>query len=178
MSRRDSGFTLVEVLLALALGSLVVLIAQRVFAGVTDGSRRLSEAQERVDRQANARRLLVALVGSLDIGTPQSTGFNGRPDQVTFSTWTVSADGWPLRRRATVRLDGRAVVAEGLSPAAIVLADSVARLDIDYLLDFGADAAWVRSWQSPVSAPLAFRMRIARAMGVVDTLLLIAGSRG
>jgi len=178
MPRRDRGFTLIEVLLALALGGLVVLTAQRVFAGVTDGARRLSEAQEALDRRANARRLLVALVGSLDIGTPQSGGFDGRPDQVTFSTWAASAEGWPQRRTVTFRLEARAVVAEGLGPVAIVVADTVPRLDIDYLLDYGADAVWVRSWQSPVSAPVALRLRIARDTGVVDTLLLVAGLRG
>jgi len=172
------GFTLVEVMLALALGGLVVLMAQRIFAGVTDGARRLSEAQEALDRQANARRLLVGLVGALDIGTSQSAGFDGRPNQVTFSTWTVSREGWPARQRVTLRLVSRALVAEGLDAAAIVLADSVAALDIDYLLDYGADATWVRNWQSPVSAPLVLRMRIARAESVVDTLLLVAGPRG
>src|SRR5437867_11053473 len=93
------GFTLVELLLALALGGLVVLMAQRVSAGVTDGARRLSETQEALDRRANARRLLVALVGSLDIGMSQSAGFDGRPNQVTFSTWAVTPEGWPVRQR-------------------------------------------------------------------------------
>ncbi len=172
------GFTLVEVLLALALGGLVVLMAQRVFAGVSDGAHRLSQAQEALDRQANARRLLVGLVGSLDIGTSQSAGFDGRPNQVTFSTWVVSPEGWPVRRRVSLRLASGALVAEGLDAAAIVLADSVAALDVDYLLDYGAEATWVRNWQSPVSAPLVLRMRIARAESVVDTLLLVAGPRG
>jgi prepilin-type N-terminal cleavage/methylation domain-containing protein len=178
MLRRDSGFTLLEVLLALALGGLVVLMAHRVFAGVTDGAHHLSQEQEALDRETNARRLLVALVGSLDIGAPQAAGFDGRPDQVTFSTWAVTGHGWSTRQRLTLRLAGRALVAEGLGPDAIVLADSVATLAIDYLLDHGADAVWVRKWQSPVSAPLALRMRIARVKGVVDTLLLVAGSRG
>jgi prepilin-type N-terminal cleavage/methylation domain-containing protein len=172
-----AGFTLIEVLLALTLGSLVMLMAHRVFAGVTDGARRLSQTQEALDREANARRLLTAIVGSLDIGTPQSAGFDGRAQQVTFSTWAVSPDGWLVQRRVTLRMASRALVAEGLDPATLVLADSVAALDVDYLLDYGAEATWVRNWQSPVSAPLVLRMRIARARGV-DTLLLVAGPRG
>jgi prepilin-type N-terminal cleavage/methylation domain-containing protein len=172
------GFTLVEVLLALTLGSLTMLMAHRVFSGVTDGARRLSQAQEALDREANARRLLTAIVGSLDIGAPQSAGFDGRAQQVTFSTWAVSPEGWPVRQRVSLRLASRALVAEGLGPAAVVLADSVAALDVDYLLDYGAEATWVRNWQSPVSAPLVLRIRIARAASVVDTLLLVAGPRG
>jgi hypothetical protein len=166
------------VLLALTLSGLVVLMAQRVFAGVTDGARRLSEAQEALDRRANVGRLLVALVGSLDIGTSQSAGFDGRPDHVTFSTWALDGHGWPEQRRVTLRLVNAALVAEGLGSGSIALADTVAALDFDYLLEYGTDAVWVRTWQSPVSAPLAIRMRVARAQGVVDTLLLIAGPRG
>ena len=63
-----------------------------------------------------------------------------------------------------------------------MLADSVRDVQFDYLLDPGENATWVREWISPVSAPLAIRVRITKGVGSgmwgVDTLLLIVGPRG
>jgi len=180
----SAGFTLIEVLVALTLSALVVLLAHRVFAAVTDGARRLGEARAALDRQANARRLLTALVGDLDIGLPGSSGFDGKPTGVAFSTWIEDSNGWLERRRIGLGVDGGALTVTGLAAGRLVLTDSVSQLDVDYLLDYGADAPWVRTWQSPVSAPLAIRMRLSRTrcptLGVacVDTLLFIIGSRG
>ena len=63
--------------------------------------------------------------------------------------------------------------------------DSVAELALDYLLEPGAESRWVREWVSPVSAPLAVRMRIEKAgcgtrdaRCVVDTLLFLIKERG
>jgi len=179
-----AGFTLLEVLVALALGSLVVLLAHRIFTGVTDGSARLAEARAALDREANARRLLVAIVGSIDIGRPGTGDFGGKPHGATFSTWYQSPAGWLEPRRVTLTLGGDAVFLHGLAEEPIRLADSVATLDLDYLLDYGAGEAWVRTWSSTVSAPVAVRLRVrytghgTRDTGHVDTLLLIVGTRG
>ena len=62
------GFTLIEVMVALALSALVVLLAHRMLTGVADGATRLTEARRALDREANARRWLVAAFGSLDAG--------------------------------------------------------------------------------------------------------------
>ena len=66
----------------------------------------------------------------------------------------------------------------------ILLADSVTDVAFDYLLEPGEEAKWMREWISPVSAPLAVRIRIQRGTGkgeagmVVDTLLLLIKERG
>src|SRR5438105_2612900 len=105
------GFTLVELMVALAIAGLVVLTAHRLFAAAGDAGR-------------------------------------------TF----------PGER--------------------IALADSIASLDFDYLLEPGAESRWVRVWVSPVSAPLAVRMRVERpgkgegGRVVTDTLLFLIKERG
>ena len=183
------GFTLIEVLLALTLGALVVLAAHRVFAGVADGAIRLREARISLDREANARRWLNAAFASMEIGT-EGGGFTGRPDQVQFSSWLLNQRGWYSLRRVTLaRLEDR-LVAEVPPDEAIVLDDSVSDFELDYLLDVQSDVAgdstagapgerarFVREWISPVSAPVAIRLRISRAAGV-DTLFLVVGPRG
>ena len=63
--------------------------------------------------------------------------------------------------------------------------DSVADLALDYLLEPGAESRWVREWVSPVSAPVAVRIRMTRTRNgkrdrgnVVDTLLFLIKERG
>lgn len=175
------GFTLIELLLSLTLGSLVVLLAHRVFAGVVDGAARVEAARAALDREANARRFLHEAFGSLDVGTERAGGFTGRPERVEFATWRRTAEGWLSRERMTLAArDGR-LVASGRY-GEIVFGDSVVRVAFDYLLEAGATEAWVREWVSPVSAPVAVRMRITRDgkrdTGNVDTLLFIVGPRG
>jgi prepilin-type N-terminal cleavage/methylation domain-containing protein len=172
---RPRGFTLIEVMIALTLSALVVLVAHRIFTGVVDGATRLRDARTALDREANARRLLTEAFGSLDIGTEGAGGFAGRPERVEFTTWQRVATGWLERRRVTLGAEGGVLVAR--SDRSIALRDSVSRVEFDYLLEPGANAAWVREWISPVSAPVAVRVRITR-IAVVDTLLFIVGPRG
>ena len=187
------GFTLVELMVALAIAGLVVLTAHRLFAAAGDAGRTLRAAREALDRQANARRWLAATFLSLDVGSDSAGSFEGRPDHVVLSAWELMPNGWFERRRVSLGKAGQHLVARALPGEPITLADSIASLDFDYLLEPGAESRWVREWVSPVSAPLAVRMRVGRAgcpkglpdapgMGDarcgVDTLLFLIKERG
>jgi prepilin-type N-terminal cleavage/methylation domain-containing protein len=185
---RGKGFTLIEVIVALAIGGIVVLLAHQLFIGVSDGVQRLAAARIGLDREANSRRLLAALAGSVEVGPPGAGGFEGEPERMTFSTWFIDVDGWPEPRRVAVEHRDSALVATGLTEHPLQLRDSVMTVAFDYLLDHGTSAAWVHAWQSPTSAPLAIRVRVTR-LGMrrgadpprqlsVDTLLLLVGPRG
>ena len=175
---RNAGFTLIEVMVALAIGGLVVLTAERLFAGAGDGARLLTESRERLDRDANARRWLEATFLSLAVGDSGSIGFTGDRDRVRFTAWQLTAGGWFEPRQIDLTIsDGR--LEAGISPGeSIILAESVTDLSFDYLLDPGADTRWVQQWVSPVSAPLAVRVRLGRVRGAADTLLLLIKERG
>jgi len=174
---RERGFTLIEVMLALSLGALVVLAAHRIFTGVVDGVERMDAARADLDRAMNARRWLTATVGSLAVGDQDG------PDQVAFGSWQLTLEGWLTRRRVALGAANGRFVAVAPQGDPLVLADSVRDVQFDYLLDPGENATWVREWISPVSAPLAIRVRVTRGCGrgergCVDTLLLIVGPRG
>lgn len=181
--RACRGFTLLEVLVALALGGVVILLAHRLFVGVVDGTRQLAAARMALDREANARRWLVEALGSLDVGPGDRGGpFAGRVDRLEFGTWLLVADGWHARQRVELGRDDDAFVAL-IEGERLVLAERVTALAFDYLLEPGADTKWVREWLSPASAPVAVRIRIAIAAAEgqaerVDTLLLHIGPRG
>jgi prepilin-type N-terminal cleavage/methylation domain-containing protein len=189
VSHGPSGFTLIEVMVALALSALVVLLAHRMFTGVADGATRLTEARRVLDREANARRWLVAAFGSLDAGQVDGS-FDGSPERVEFASWQLTPRGWFSRRRITLTRNSTHLVALEAPGDTLVLSDSVSDLQLDYLLDVASDgqndsppgapgerARFVRDWISPASAPIAIRLRISRNEKV-DTLFVIVGPRG
>ena len=173
------GFTLIEVMVAMLVTSLVALTANRICAAALDGGARVRTAQRELDRRGNAYLLLRDAFLSLDIGAEGSDGFLGRAGELRFSAWLPVADGWNERRTVDlVGAEGRWLLRGALHARPVVLADSVADVRFDYLLEPGLDARWVQEWESPVSAPLAVRIRLGRAGGAVDTLLYLIKARG
>ena len=159
----------------MAIAALVILAAHRIFTGVADGARAVVAARESLDRSVNARRWLKATFLSLE------PPFEGRANRASFTSWQLVPGGW-FEQRPTqlVQDDSRFLGAIGAEP--LQLADGVTDVTFDYLLSPGADTKWVREWISPVSAPVAVRLRIAgcgrRDAGCVDTLLFLVKERG
>jgi len=167
------GFTLVEVLIALVIGSLVVLLAQQLFAAASDGTRRLMAAQVRLEAERLPARWLESAFLSLEAGG-KAGSFEGHPHTVSFTAWLTQPGGWMEPRAVLIRLSDSSLRADtGDGP--IGLQPGVRNVDFDYLLEPGAESRWVRDWVSPVSAPLAVRIRLTRDSGVDTTVLLIKG---
>ena len=173
------GFTLIEVMVALMLAAVVVLLAHQVFTGVVDGVDRLDAARAALDRSANARRWLTEAFGSLQTGVDSAGSFEGNPDHVSFSTWQRAPEGGLVRERVVLDVAGSSLIVQS-APGPLHLADSVRAVGFDYLLEPGANTTWAREWISPVSAPLAVRLRITYLGSPerVDTLLFLIGGRG
>jgi len=161
-------------MIAVVISALVILAAHRVFTGVADGAKAVAASREGLDRDANARRWLKATFLSLE------PPFEGRADHASFTSWQLSSGGWFEQKPTTLSRDGSRFV--GTSGGASLLADGVGDLAFDYLLEPGADSKWVREWISPVSAPLAVRIRVTgcgkRETGCVDTLVFLIKERG
>ncbi|HXG96333.1 MAG TPA: type II secretion system protein [Gemmatimonadales bacterium] len=172
---RRRGFTLIELVVALAISGLVVLLGARTLVGVADSAEQLAATRTTLDRNMNARRWLIEAFGSLDVGT-SGGGFTGRADRVEFAASQRVSQGWLETRPITVSREGDSLVAN-VGPQRLTIARAVRSLDCDYLLEPGASTIWVREWISAVSAPLAVRLRIGYAEHA-DTLLLFVGPRG
>jgi prepilin-type N-terminal cleavage/methylation domain-containing protein len=177
---RRAGFTLLEVLVAVVLTGTVALLAHQLFAAAVDGSRRVEQARRRLDREGNARAFLRDALLALEVGADSAGSFEGEPRRLRFSARLPTSHGWDERRTVDLSLaGGRWTAALGEEPGTrLVLADSVRSVELDYLLEPGADVHWVMDWHSPVSAPLAVRVRLTRAGGACDTMLYLVKPRG
>jgi prepilin-type N-terminal cleavage/methylation domain-containing protein len=173
--RRREGFTLIEVIVAVAVAGIVVLAAHRIFTGVADGAKAVTVARQSLDRSVNARRWLKATLLSLD------PPFEGRVNRASFTSWQLVPGGW-FEQQSTQLLLQNGDFLGTAGGETLHLADGGTDVAFDYLLDPGADTKWVREWISPVSAPLAVRLRIAgcgrQDAGCVDTLLFLVKARG
>lgn len=185
MRHNAAGFTLIEVMVALLLGAMVVLGAHAVFAGVTGALAHVDATRAALERRANARTWLREAIANLQVGTDSAGDFRGHPASLTAPTWVRVPTGGFHRERVTLELEGGRFIAALGDGTTLTLADSIRAVAFDYLLEPGATATWAREWLSPVSAPLAVRIRITYRTSTAtvgtaptDTLLFLVGARG
>jgi prepilin-type N-terminal cleavage/methylation domain-containing protein len=175
MSRR-AGFTLIELLVAIAVTGVVLLLARALFGAVEAGALRTRNTYAEIESEATSISWMKEAFRSVEIGRPDDGAFDGSGNAVAFTGYLRTPAGWPERRRIALQVaSGRLLMTAG--PDARVLRESVERMYLDYLLEPGADVRWVNEWHSPVSAPLAVRLRL-QLESSVDTMLFIIGTRG
>jgi prepilin-type N-terminal cleavage/methylation domain-containing protein len=176
------GFTLVELMVALVVTALVTLLAHGAFAVAIDGARELRRVRIAEDRTRNAERWLAAAFLSLEVGQQGASSFEGQRDRIHFTSWLVTSSGWMERADVRLGLSGSALIARVGDAAPVVLADSAKAVAFDYLLEPGAESRWAAEWVSPVSAPIAVRVRLEGTgpAGAIraDTVLYLVKSRG
>jgi prepilin-type N-terminal cleavage/methylation domain-containing protein len=175
--KSQQGFTLIELMVALVITALVALLAGGTFSAAMSGARRIRNERVAADREANARRWLAGAFLSLEVGQPGSRPFEGHPGHVSFTSWLPVPQGWMERADVALALAGGSLVGTYGDAEPVVLADSVRSLSLDYLLEPGAESRWASEWVSPVSAPLAVRLRIEHA-SATDTILCLIKARG
>jgi prepilin-type N-terminal cleavage/methylation domain-containing protein len=167
MIRRDSGFTLLELLVALALSALVSLVLLHGIRLAATGLDRHTRAAERLDARQSLDELLRRTLGSA-AAIPRSAGgeFIGRPNAVEFLA--LAEDGGPGLYRVNLGVErGKLVLRRALAAsegdpraAAGVVVGNLRDFHLAY---FGADAttaapAWHDSWEQLAILPLLVRV--------------------
>ena len=185
-----AGFTLLEVVVALAITGMVLLGARLVFGQLADGAERVAEEAAALDREANAMRYLRELVGSAEVQPAAEDGsgeraFVGEAGGVRFWTWCEVSAGWQERCQATLGLLADDSGGAGRAGDAAVLAVRVGggdvltlrrglrRARLAYLSDAALGGRWMRNWESTVSLPLAIGV-----LSADDTVIVRIGERG
>lgn len=172
---RRSGFSLLEVILALTTGALVLgVLGELIGAGVV-ADRRIRGARAALDSAAVARSWLRMAFRNAEAGQPGNVRFEGHTDGVKFSTRVPVPSGWHVSDVATIRLQGSTLVLQSGALGALPLVGRVRALHIDYLGRLGADSPWLPAYDSPVTPALAVRLRLDRE-GWIDTLLFRTGA--
>ena len=173
---RLRGFTLVEVVVALAISALVILAARMLLENLGSGAERIERATRDADQDANGERLLRALVGQIEVGARRET-FGGDEQSAQFTSWCRSPRGWLERCRITLSIemaDGAPALTTTLPENdRVVLYRARHTLRLRYLVDPSAGGTWFVKWGDGLLVP--------RAIGVVadsDTLIIRIGERG
>ncbi len=176
------GFTLLELLVALALSGLILLGARLMLEGVADDAGRIAAAARAADREANAERALRQLFARLDLGGSPDAGFGGDERTMRFSTWCSVPAGWLERCRVTLGVEtaeggpsggSLQLVARFSNGEVLVLRPALRAATLRYLNDAAGGYSWFRGWGDGITAPA--------AVGIIadgDTLIVRIGERG
>jgi prepilin-type N-terminal cleavage/methylation domain-containing protein len=179
MSSRLAGFTLIEIVVALVVGGMAVAVAAALLLGLGDRADAIKTAAARVDRDANAERLLRSLLGNLDLGGDGPLVLGGDETSVSFRSWCASAGGWLDRCGARLFIERRregSVVRVEVRAAAdtsvVDLWDAPAGARLRYLVDPANGGRWADAWR---------QIAVPRGIAVIvdaDTLLIPVWGRG
>ena len=163
------GFTLIEVMVALALSSVAVLIAAQTFGGVSDGLERMLASARDHDEEARARAWLWQAFG----GARASTGdgrFVGTTDSVSFRSSLWVPTGWTEEERVTVATrDGTLALRHGARTIGLFEALDEARFAY---LPHSDSIAWLEHWESLAGPPVAVRLEVRRGDTVSEMYFL------
>lgn len=171
MRRRDSGFTLIELVVALALAGLVSLLLLQGLRLTVSGTARLSLHADRLDDRTSVALLLRRALETAASGYGIARGgFTGTPDRLSFVT--LAEDGGAGFYRVELALAGSGprqelVLTRRLAgPFGVklrqrsVLARHVGAFQLAYFGATEPSAAprWHRRWQNLGDPPLLVRI--------------------
>src|SRR4051794_32365138 len=101
------GFTLIEVMIALALSGMVLLGGSMLLVQTTDTRDRIAQQALEGDETYNGARLLRALVRNAQTTTDSTERFTGDARAASFVTECQTPGGWLERCRVQLLIDQR-----------------------------------------------------------------------
>ncbi|MCG8469649.1 MAG: prepilin-type N-terminal cleavage/methylation domain-containing protein [Gemmatimonadetes bacterium] len=174
------GFTLLETVVALAVGGIVVAGSAALVSAVADAEARVREVARAEVRVANAERILVELAAGLIPTSDAEPPLVGSPQELRFDTACIESGGWSrpctvtwsIAERGTAEPVSSTLLVErgpswmGGASTRVELALGWAPVAFSFLVSANGGGSWSSSWTSIVP-PLAIGIHGAR-----DTLLL------
>jgi prepilin-type N-terminal cleavage/methylation domain-containing protein len=177
MTRRDSrgGFTLVELLAALAVSGLALLGGILLLDQLTDSTTRITRRGLAVAREANGLRVLRQLLLDAQVSADSSDRFRGDARATDFSSMCQHPGGWRERCRASLSIDRRAdsSVAIAMLPRGefLELARWPGEATLRYFDVLARDSMWTDRWAPSITMPAAIGIVVG-----TDTLVYPLGA--
>lgn len=156
MMRR--GFTLLEVVIALAIGGMVLLIARGVSDRLTVASSRVGALMRGAEFRVRGQWLLRSYLHQTDVSEERQLLFSGEPKKVSFVTRCIQPAGWSAECQATLTLapGDSVVLLQASAGGHTVVIDSLpAGARFLFLTDAASGGAWVGRWAGAAAAPMA-----------------------
>ena len=177
--RERAGFTLIEVVVGLAVGGIVMLIGFGALGAVQDRADHVASSGDRAVEGAAARAAIIDWLSSAQLQSSElSIGFAGSDaremglpaDEITFPTRAETPRRAPITGvRLFIDLDPltreRGLVAEftgmlGETPSPMELAPEATSLFIRYLPVSDTEIAWQESWTAQGELPRAIEITL------------------
>lgn len=162
MHRANSraGFTLIEVMVALAVGAVVVLAANQLFAAVLDGSVRVARTIRETDRIWSREDLLRQLFAAAEASQDSTPAFAGFADSLRFRTSCPDSRGWLASCEAAFLLQRSAdsTTMQLNLPNRSVSWTMPGHARFRFLRDAAAGGVWLSRWGRALTPPLGVQL--------------------
>ena len=176
MHGQRSGFTIIELLVALTIGALVMIGVRILVDGIYISAAVDARMSRSYERDANGERLLRRLAASAETGTMIGGTFGGDSMTVHFVSWCDEPGGWERRCRVTLGVDllrsGPTLRARLSTGEHLALSHAARRMSLLYLSAVEGGGTWTRQWGDGPNIPI--------ALGVTrdtDTLIIKLGEQ-
>lgn len=169
-----SGFTLLELMMVLALVGLVLATSRMLFSQVLSTNAAIAAEATNADARAAGARTLRSLLRNADVTADSAGRFSGDGHVAKFTTRCPTNGGWLEPCRVTLTLtplgDSSTIVAQLPSGEAVPLLTMYGVGELRYLDRAARDTTWLVTWGTSIVLPTAVAIVIGR-----DTLMLPAG---
>ena len=158
MHRERVGFTLVEVLVALAIGAVVLVSARTLLDGLASHARTTVRAMHDADAESNGERLARQVAGNLILAPDPTPSFIGTEAESIFDAWCPAARGGLERCRVRLALSSNVKepgIALSLSTGSTLTLLHGMNARLRYLSDAADGVRWEEVWRQPQTPPLA-----------------------
>jgi prepilin-type N-terminal cleavage/methylation domain-containing protein len=167
-----AGFTLIEVVVALAVSGMAVAAAAALLDSLGTRAKAIERAAADVDSNANAERLLRQLVANITGSRDSNPSFEGDAEAAHFRSWCETPQGWLDNCSAQLRFERHR---DGTTLRLLLVGADSDAIDLDrvfengrlrYLVNAESQGTWTDRWTRP---------GLPEAVAVIldaDTLLL------
>jgi prepilin-type N-terminal cleavage/methylation domain-containing protein len=159
MSADRRGMTLLEIVLALALSSAVVLGAAMLLDSAHDLTSRISRDGSRVTREGNGAEWLRRSLRDAAVDPDSTKRFHGEAQFASFRTSCPRPQGWSTACRIALSVDSigdsSSIAAELETGQRLILMTLAGHVQLRYFDAAAADSGWLRLWDTHTTLPTA-----------------------